>query len=82
MELAKKSIEKTLAQLGMSSDIILKNTQKSSNKEVETFLNLDVDHTKRIILLIEKGKEGWDCKTLFATALISPVATSITITLP
>ncbi|WPY01758.1 Putative restriction endonuclease subunit R N-terminal domain protein (plasmid) [Candidatus Trichorickettsia mobilis] len=76
LELARKSIEKTLAQLGMSSDIILKNTQKSSNKEVKTFLNLDADHTKRIILLIEKGKEGWDCKTLFATALISEVSSS------
>jgi type III restriction enzyme len=76
LELARKSIEKVLAQLGMSSNIILKNTQKSSNKEVQTFLNLDADHTKRIILLIEKGKEGWDCKTLFATALISEVSSS------
>lgn len=76
LELARKSIEKALIQIGMNSNIILKNTQKSSNKEVENFLNLDIDHTKRVILLIEKGKEGWDCQTLFATALISDISSS------
>ena len=57
--------------------LILKNTEKSSKKEIEEFNKLnDPNSQKRIILLIDKGKEGWNCPSLFACALIRDASSS------
>lgn len=70
-------IERTLVKIGESSSLILMNTQKSSPKEVAEFYRLnDPSATKRIILLVGKGTEGWNCPSLFATALIRELTTS------
>lgn len=77
LEKTKRFIELALFNIGKTSDIILKNTQTSSSKEIEEFHALDEPTSKKqVILLIGKGKEGWDCKTLFATALISEASSS------
>ena len=60
-----------------STTQILVNTQKSSPQEVDEFNRLnDSDSQKRIILLIGKGTEGWNCPSLFACALIKEQTTS------
>lgn len=77
LQSCKLLIEKSLIRLNLPITIILTNTQKSSKKELEDFNNLNSpDSQKRIILLIDKGKEGWNCPSLFATALIREVSSS------
>jgi len=49
---------------------IIENHSKVSSEELEEFYNLDTpESTKQIILLVNKGTEGRNCKSLFATAL-------------
>ena len=78
LENLKPHIEQALFAKGLSRDIILKYTLETKNKQTESdFLSLDdPKNKKRILLLIGMGKEGWDCKTLFATALISEGSSS------
>ena len=74
---SKPLIEKALANHKQNTTIILTNTQKSSQKEIDEFNRLnDPDNQKRIILLIGKGTEGWNCPSLFATALIRELTSS------
>ena len=73
----KLAIEKALTSISQSPTLILVNTQKSSKKEIEEFNKLNSKESqKRIILLIDKGKEGWNCPSLFATALIREASSS------
>ncbi len=70
-------IEKALAEIGQSPTLILVNTQKSSQAEIDEFNSLnDQKNQKRILLLIGKGVEGWNCPSLFACALIKEQTTS------
>ena len=62
-------IENVLIELGENSDQILIHTQQFSNDEEFDRLN-NPKSQKRIILLIGRGGEGWDCPSLFACALI------------
>ena len=58
-----------LTRRGESTTQILVNTQKSSPQEIDEFNQLNnPDSQKRIILLIGKGTEGWNCPSLFACA--------------
>lgn len=68
---ARPLIEKALIKRRQSAAIVLKNTQKSSKQEVDNFNALnDPASLFRVILLVGKGTEGWNCPSLFATALI------------
>ena len=70
-------IEKSLVKKEISPSSILQNTEDSSRKEIEEFNNLNnPENQKRVILLIQKGTEGWNCPSLFATALIREVTSS------
>ena len=70
-------IQNALTGIGESHAQILKNTQKSSSQEKDEFNRLNnPDNQKRIILLIGKGVEGWNCPSLFACALIKEQTTS------
>jgi hypothetical protein len=70
-------IERALAKIGESPSLILMNTQQSTKKEVDEFNRLnDPNATKRVILLVGKGTEGWNCPSLFATALIRELTSS------
>lgn len=74
---ARAVIEKELVRLGQTPDIVLMNTQKSTPQELEAFNNLNNPSSdKRVILLIDKGTEGWNCPSLFATALIRKLTSS------
>ena len=55
-------------------------TKYTKEDDIRNFNNLDVVGTeganKQIILLVNKGREGWNCRSLFATALFrSPKST-------
>jgi hypothetical protein len=63
-------VEATLMELGYPLDIVLRNTSNSSQAEIDAFNRLNhPDAPHRVILLVNKGTEGWDCPSLFACAL-------------
>jgi len=64
-------IERAMAKMNQDASQILVNTQKSIARDIEAFQQLnDPANQKRVILLIGKGVEGWNCPSLFACALI------------
>lgn len=69
-------VEKVLDELGIPLSKILVNvgdTSVTSNDDIRNFQNLDVPGTegsqKQFIILVEKGREGWNCRSLFGVAL-------------
>ena len=74
LEASRLHIENALADPEINRDptLILVNTQKTKKvHEIAEFRSLnDPNNQKRIILLINKGVEGWNCPSLFACALI------------
>jgi type III restriction enzyme len=63
-------VEQTLMELGYSTGAVLRNTSKSTQAEINAFNRLnDPKSPHRVILLVNKGTEGWDCPSLFACAL-------------
>ena len=69
-------LEKILAELNISTNKILVNVgdeKYTRNDDIRDFNNLDIAGTtgneKQFIILVEKGKEGWNCKSLFGVAL-------------
>jgi type III restriction enzyme len=63
-------VERTLIDLGYPIDIVLRNTSQSTQAEIDAFNRLnDPRSPHRVILLVNKGTEGWDCPSLFACAL-------------
>ena len=71
LETSRSHIEQALVDIGENIDQILVNTQQSSTAEIDEFKRLNnPENMKRIILLIGKGVEGWNCPSLFACALI------------
>lgn len=70
-------IEAALAEVGESPALVLRNTSKSTKDEIDAFNRLnDPRSPHRVILLVNKGTEGWNCPSLFATALIRKLKTS------
>ena len=70
-------IEATLVSLGESPTLTLRNTSESSKEELDAFERLnDPAAPHRVILLVNKGTEGWNCPSLFACALARRLKTS------
>ena len=72
----KPILEGVLCELGVSQSKILVNVGESkitTNNDIKDFNNLDRVGTegadKQFILLVNKGREGWNCKSLFGVAL-------------
>ncbi len=67
------AVEKVLSDLNISTEKILVNVGDSSitsNDDIREFKNLDTPSSeKQFILLVNKGKEGWNCRSLFGVAL-------------
>ena len=67
------AVEHTLQELGISTDTILVNVgdpKLTSNEDIREFNRLDTPNSqKQFILLVNKGREGWNCRSLFAVAL-------------
>ena len=77
LDTSHQHIQNALTGRGESTTQILVNTQKSSPQEIDEFNQLNNPNSqKRIILLIGKGTEGWNCPSLFACALIKEQTTS------
>lgn len=69
-------VEEICFELGIPTDKILVNVGDSTitkSEDIRDFNNLDVVGTagsqKQILLLVDKGREGWNCRSLFAVAM-------------
>jgi hypothetical protein len=70
-------IETKLAELGLPPAICLRNTSESTKDEIDAFNRLnDPASQHRVMLLVNKGTEGWNCPSLFACALARRLRTS------
>ena len=67
------AVEKALVKLGIPTTKILVNVgdeKITSTDDIRDFNHLDTpDSEKQFILLINKGREGWNCRSLFGVAL-------------
>lgn len=80
----KPVVEKVLSELNIPTSKILVNVGDSSltkNDDIRNFNNLDVIGTegskKQFILLVGKGTEGWNCRSLFGVALFRSPSSKI-----
>jgi type III restriction enzyme len=66
-------LEEVLIEKGIPTSSILVNVgdeKVTTNDDIREFERLDnADSTKQFILLVGKGKEGWNCRSLFGVAL-------------
>lgn len=69
-------VERILADLGIPSSKILVNVgdeKITKNEDIRNFNDLDVPGTqgsqKQILILVGKGREGWNCRSLFGVAM-------------
>ena len=70
-------VEQTLLALGQPTDVVLRNTNQSTQAEIDAFNRLNDPHARhRVILLVNKGTEGWNCPSLFACGLARKLTTS------
>ena len=72
----KPIVEEILSGLDIPLDTILVNvgdTKLTKDEDIRDFNNLDERNTsgsrKQFILLVNKGREGWNCRSLFSVAL-------------
>lgn len=69
----KPDLEEILTELNISLDKILVNVgddKITSNDDIREFNRLDTPSSnKQFILLVNKGREGWNCRSLFGVAL-------------
>jgi len=75
---AKPIVEKTLIDMGLDPSIVLEVHNKSPEDVKDLFDNRinDTHLPYRVFLLVNKGTEGWNCLSLFATALARELRSS------
>jgi type III restriction enzyme len=77
LEELRPTIESTIIELGQAPAIVLRNTSESTQAEIDAFNRLNNPASQhRVILLVNKGTEGWNCPSLFACALARKLKTS------
>lgn len=70
-------VEATLAAHGHAPSECLSNHSHSPQSDIDAFNRLnDPASPHRIVLLVNKGTEGWNCPSLFACALVRNLKTS------
>ncbi|MDR5659977.1 TnsA endonuclease N-terminal domain-containing protein [Serpentinicella sp. ANB-PHB4] len=66
-------VSEILGELGISLDKILVNVgdpKLTSNDDIREFNRLDSPHSnKQFVILVNKGREGWNCRSLFGVSL-------------
>jgi len=73
----KPYIQRAVIDAGHDPSICLVNTSASSREEIDAFNRLNrPDSPHRVILLVNKGTEGWNCPSLFACALVRRIRSS------
>ena len=77
LETSRLYIENALTEIDEDPTLMLVNTQTANVHEIDEFNRLnDPNNQKRVILLISKGVEGWNCPSLYACALIKEQRTT------
>lgn len=70
-------VDVTLADIGAPLSSVLVHTSKTGKDAEDAFNRLnDPTSEHRVILLVNKGTEGWNCPSLFATALARRLTSS------
>jgi predicted nucleotidyltransferase len=70
LDALRPAVDAALIAVGQSPTVALRNTSESPKGEVDAFNRLnDPMAPHRVILLVNKGTEGWNCPSLFACAL-------------
>jgi type III restriction enzyme len=67
----KPVVERTLVEIGLESSIVLE-VHSNSKPEIQDLFDNRINDPHlpyRVFLLVNKGTEGWNCPSLFATAL-------------
>ena len=76
----KPVIEQAIIKIGFDSSICLVNTsdtELTKEDDIKEFNRLNnPDSQKRVILLVNKGTEGWNCPSLFACSLARKLKSS------
>ena len=76
----KPVIDQTLLEVGQSPTICLSNCSDESitkQADIDAFNHLnDPSELHRVIMLVNKGTEGWNCPSLFSCALVRKLTTS------
>jgi hypothetical protein len=78
LQIAKPIVEETLVQLGLDPSIVLE-VHSDSEAEIQDLFDNRINDPHlpyRVFLLVNKGTEGWNCPSLFATALARELRTS------
>jgi len=72
------TVEAALAAVGQPSTLVLAHTSKTPKESEDAFNRLahDPEAPHRVILLVNKGTEGWNCPSLFACALARKLQSS------
>ena len=72
-QVLRPAVETALAERGIPASRILVNVgddKLTTNDDIREFNRLDTPESeKQFILLVNKGREGWNCRSLFAVAL-------------
>ena len=75
-DVVRPAVEKVLSELGIPLSTVLVNTGDGTvtkDEDIRNFNNLDVVGTegskKQFVILVEKGREGWNCRSLLGIAL-------------
>jgi hypothetical protein len=78
LEELRPTVEATLASLGFPATLVLEHTSKTPKENEDAFNRLahDPEAPHRVILLVNKGTEGWNCPSLFACALARKLQSS------
>ena len=64
------AVVKAIAKHGLTARSVLINVEDSGSDEIHEFNLLDTPESeKQFILLVGKGREGWNCRSLFGVAL-------------
>lgn len=75
-DIVKPAVERCLVMLGIDTKTILVNVgdaKITKDTDIRNFNNLDIvgttGSTKQVIILVGKGREGWNCRSLFGVAM-------------
>ena len=78
LQRARPVIEAELSALGLGTGVVLEAHNKATEAELRAFdeLGQSPESPVRFVLLVNKGTEGWNCPSLFATALVRKLSSS------
>lgn len=74
----KPFVEQKMIEFGLDSSVVFDVNNKSEEKKKDYFNNRvnEVSNPYRVYLLVNMGTEGWNCPSLYATALARKLKTS------